>query len=276
MADHVLSTPAVKPSIPQSGSLLQTLWWNFADSLVITRRNLMYYIRLPQLLVFSTIQPVMFLLLFTYVFGGAIQTPSGKYINYLLPGIIVQTALFGGTATAIGLAEDLSKGLVDRFRSLPMARAAVLAGRTIADSARNVFVVILMVIVGYIIDFRIQNGILNALLAFALVILFGHVFSWIFALVGMSAKDPETAQVSGFIWVFPLVFASSIFVPPTTMPDWLRYFAENQPVSVTVNTVRGLILGTPTDDWWKAVLWMVGIYLVFMPLAVWRYRQTSR
>ena len=277
MSNTAIPSTAEINSLPaQRTSDLTRLWWNFTDSVVMARRNLMYYLRLPQLLVFSTIQPVMFLLLFTYVFGGAIATQAGKYINYLLPGIIVQAALFGGTATAIGLAEDLSKGLIDRFRSLPMARASVLAGRTIADSIRNVFVVTLMLLVGTLIGFRFQGGALHAALAFILVIAFGHVFSWIFAFIGMMVKDPETAQVAGFVWVFPLVFASSIFVPTRTMPNWLRIFAENQPVSVVTNVVRGLTLGTSTDDWWKAALWLVSIYLIFAPLAVWRYRHHSK
>lgn len=260
----------------QTGStVVERVWWNIHDTLVIARRNLTYYTRLPQLLVFSTIQPVMFLLLFTYVFGGAIRTPGGEYINYLLPGILIQTVMFGGTQTTIGLAEDLSKGLIDRFRSLPMGRAAVLAGRTVADSIRNLFVVILMISVGYIISFEFQNGLLNALIAVAVLILFGHAMSWIFATIGMVVKDPETAQVAGFIWVFPLIFASSIFVPTATMPDTLRTFAENQPVSVVANVVRDLTLGTSTGDFWLALVWIAAIWLVFAPIAVWQYRRAA-
>jgi ABC transporter DrrB family efflux protein len=254
---------------------LERIWWNIHDTIVIARRNLTYYTRLPQLLVFSTIQPVMFLLLFTYVFGGAIQTPGGEYINYLLPGILIQTVMFGGTQTTIGLAEDLSKGLIDRFRSLPMGRAAVLAGRTVADSIRNVFVVIMMIAVGYLIGFEFQNGVLNALLAVAILVLFGHAMSWIFATIGMLVKDPETAQVAGFIWVFPLIFASSIFVPPTTMPQALRTFAENQPVSVVANVVRDLTLGTSSGDFLLALGWIAAIWLVFAPIAVWQYRRAA-
>lgn len=273
MSEQVLTQPRTQSH--DTPSLFQHFVWNITDALVITRRNLMYYIRLPQLLVFSTIQPVMFLLLFAYVFGGAIATPNGSYINYLLPGIIVQTVLFGGTATTIGLAEDLSKGLIDRFRSLPMARSAVLAGRTIADSVRNTFVVVLMIVVGYIIGFRFQNSLIPTLGALAIVILFGHVMSWVSANIGLLVKDPETAQVAGFIWIFPMVFASSIFVPPSTMPRALQVFAENQPVSVIATVVRDLMLDIPTDDVWKALAWLAAIWLVFMPLAVTQYRRNT-
>jgi len=273
MSEQTLGT--IQRTTPQNASTLQRLSWNFTDAMVMTWRNLMYYLRVPQLLVFSTIQPVMFLLLFTYVFGSAINTPGGEYINYLLPGILVQTVLFGGTATTVGLATDLSKGLVDRFRSLPMARSAVLAGRTIADSIRNIFVILLMILVGYMIGFRFQNGAGNAILAIMLVIAFGHVFSWIFAFVGMVVKDPETAQVAGFVWVFPLVFASSVFVPTDNMTPVLKAFAENQPITVVTNTVRSLILGLPTDDELMAVLWLIGIYAVFVPLAIRQYRRSA-
>lgn len=268
--------PQSQARTAQDISVVQRVTWNLADALVITRRNLLYYVRLPQLLVFSTIQPVMFVLLFSYVFGGAIDTPNGDYINYLIPGIMVQTALFGGSATAVGLATDLSKGLVDRFRSLPMSRSAVLAGRTLADSVRNLFVILLMILVGTLIGFRIQDGLLNAALAVLLVVFFGHAMSWIFAWIGMLVKDPETAQVAGFVWVFPLVFASSIFVPVQTMnPEWLRIFAENQPISVVTNASRGLILGTGTDDVVPALLWSLGIWIVAATLAIRQYRRSA-
>lgn len=252
----------------------QGIYWVISDIAAMVKRNLIRYIRLPQLLVFSTIQPVMFLLLFAYVFGGAITTPGSNYINYLIPGIIVQTVIFGSTNTGIGLAEDLAKGIIDRFRSLPMARSAVLAGRTISDTFRNIFVVLLMVLVGFLIGFRLQGSILHALEALGLTLLFGFAFSWISAAIGMAVKNVETAQVAGFIWVFPLVFASSIFVPVATMPTWLQHFAKISPITVTVNTVRALTLNLPlTDDWWKALLWVGGILLVFIPLAVSKYRK---
>lgn len=254
------------------------LSWVISDTLVMVERNLIRYVRLPQLLIFSTIQPVMFLLLFTYVFGGAIRV-SGEYINYLLPGILVQTAVFGAIQTGVGLTEDLAKGLIDRFRSLPMARSAVLAGRTLADTMRNIFVVILMFVVGSIIGFRLGGSISDAVTAFAILLLFGFAFSWISACIGMMVKNVETAQVAGFIWVFPLVFASSVFVPIESMPDWLQVFARANPVSVTVNAVRGLLLGY-TDaaemarQAWLALLWIFGILAVFMPLGIRLYRRS--
>src|SRR3989344_3189416 len=192
------------------------------DLLVMIERNLLCYVRLPQLLIFSTIQPVMFLLLFTYVFGGAIHTGASNYIQYLLPGILAQSVIFGAIQTGVGLADDLQKGLIDRFRSLPMARSAVLAGRTLADVMRNIFVILLMLAVGYAIGFRFEGTAGDAFAAFALMLYFGFAFSWISATIGIAVKNTETAQVAGFIWVFPLVFASSIFVPVETMPTWLQ------------------------------------------------------
>lgn len=239
-------------------------------------RNLIKYRRIPQLLVFSTIQPVMFLLLFTYVFGGAIKVGNIDYIAFLLPGILVQTVLFGSMQTGIGLAEDLSKGMIDRFRSLPMARSAVLAGRTITDVLRNIFVVLLMTVVGFLIGFRIEHGLFNYLGAVALISLFGFAFTWISATIGLAVKNIETVQVAGFIWIFPLAFASSIFVPVESMSSGLRAFAEHTPITYTVDTVRALILGTPVgNNAWLSLIWILGIMLVFIPLAVSQYRKIN-
>ena len=250
--------------------------WNFSDTIVMTWRNLLRFIRLPQLLIFSTIQPVMLLLLFNYVFGGAIGTGGLKYIQFLLPGFLVQIVVFGSSQTSVGLAEDLSRGMIDRFRSLPMARAAVLAGRTLADTLRYTFLVLLMIGVGYIIGFRFQNGVAPAIAAAALAVLFGFAFTWLSAFIGMSVKDVETAQVAGFVWIFPIVFASSMFVPVETMPGWLQAFAKINPVTVTTDTVRALSLGgevlTPL---WKCLAWIGGILVVFLPLAVRRYRRIA-
>ena len=182
------------PTAP-AGSPLR---WIVSDALTVTKRNLITYTRLPQLLVFSTIQPVMFVLLFAYVFGGAIQT-QGAYVQFLIPGIMVQTVAFGSTATGVGLADDLGKGLIDRFRSLPMARSAVLAGRTLSDSVRNLFVILLMLGVGYAIGFRIQTNVASAALAVVIALFFGFAFCWISATIGMSVGNVETAQVSSFI-----------------------------------------------------------------------------
>lgn len=271
-------TPTAFIPVSSDTTFMQRLKWNFTDTLVIARRNLTYYVRQPQLMVFATIQPVMFLLLFTYVFGGAMQFATGgeNYINYLLPGILIQTIIFAATNTTVGLAVDLSKGMIDRFRSLPMSRAAVLAGRTTADTLRGTFTITIMLIVGTIIGFRFEGGLLSGLAGVALAIAFGHSFTWISATIGLFVKDPEAAQVAGFIWVFPLTFASSIFVPTQTMPDWLRVFAENQPVSVIANAVRGLLAGTATSgDVFTALAWIVGIFVVFMPLAVRQYAKVS-
>ena len=246
----------------------------FSDAIVIARRNLLTIVRTPQLLVFSTIQPVMFVLLFRYVFGGAINVPTKSYASFLLPGVFVQTVVFGSTTAAVALAYDLKGGIIDRFRSLPMARSAVLAGRTAADAVRNLFVIVLMVAVGYAVDFRFQGGVLGALGAMGIALLFGYAFSWFFALVGLLVRDPETAQVAGFVPLFPLVFASSIFVSPQTMPSWLRAFAQHQPITKVANAVRGLSLGTAsTRDVLVALLWIGGMLLVFVPLATWRYRK---
>ena len=246
----------------------------FSDAIVIARRNLMTIIRTPQLLVFSTIQPVMFVLLFRFVFGGAINVPTQNYASFLLPGVFVQTVVFGSTTAAVALAYDLKGGMIDRFRSLPMARSAVLAGRTAADAVRNLFVIVLMIVVGYAVDFRFEGGVLGAIGAMAIALLFGYAFSWFFALVGLLVRDPETAQVAGFVPLFPLVFASSIFVSPATMPSWLRAFAEHQPITKVANAVRGLSLGTAsTRDVVVALLWIAAMLLVFAPLATWRYRR---
>jgi ABC-2 type transport system permease protein/oleandomycin transport system permease protein len=251
--------------------------WVVSDLLVMTKRNLLRYLRLPNLLVFSTIQPVMFVLLFSYVFGGAIKgalPPGAKYIDFLMAGIFVQAVIFGSMQTGVGLADDLSRGLVDRFRSLPMARSAVLAGRTTSDTIRNVFVVLLMTAVGYAIGFRFHSDFVPVIAGLGVAVLFGLAFSWISALIGMSVRDPEAAQAAGFIWVFPLIFASSAFVPVQTMPDWLQAFARNNPITHTVNAIRALTQGGPVwHDLWISLAWIVGILVVFVPLSVNRYRQ---
>ena len=270
-----VSTGALVP-VADEASILRRFFWNFADTYVLMRRNLTQLFRQPQLLVFATIQPVMFLLLFTYVFGGAIRfSTGGDYISFLLPGVIIQTIIFASTNTTVGLSVDLSKGMIDRFRSLPMSRAAVLAGRTTADTVRGTVTISIMMVAGFVIGFRFENWI-SGLAGILLAIAFGHAFTWIGATIGLYVKDPEAAQVAGFIWMFPLTFASSIFVPTQTMPDWLRAFAENQPVSVVANAVRDLMTGTVNpDDITIALIWIVGIILVFMPLAVWQYAKVA-
>jgi len=239
----------------------------------MTRRNLLRYLRIPQLLVFSTIQPVMFILLFTYVFGGAIRVQTPNYIDYLLPGILVQTVLFGTTATAIGLAEDLSSGMIDRYRSLPMSRGAVIAGRILADTTRNLFVVTLMLSVGLVIGFRFHGSLEGALAVIPLAVAFGLPFSWVAATIGVSIRDPETVQVAGFIWIFPVVFISSAFVPVATMPAWLQPVAEANPFTVAVNTLRMLSQGGDVSGLLlRMVAWIVGLTAAVFPLAIRAYR----
>ena len=247
-----------------------------ADAWAVAGRNLIAYRRVPQLLVFSTIQPVIFVLLFRYVFGGAITVPGVRYVDYLMPGIFVQTVVFGSIGTAVGLASDLNAGLIERFRSLPMARSAVLAGRTTADLVRNVFVVALMAVVGFAVGFRIHAGLAGALAAVVVVVAFGYAVSWIFATVGLLVGDPETAQAAAFPVMAPLVFASNAFVPLRSMPGWLQAFAEHQPVSATVSAARALVLGGPTTrPVLKAAAWIVAILAVAAPLAVRRYRTAA-
>ncbi len=247
------------------------------DTWVITQRNLIRYVRLPQLLFFSSVQPIIFLSLFNFVFGGAIpHGDAGKYINFLLPGVLVQTTLFGAINTGVGLAEDMGKGIIDRFRSLPMSRAAVMAGRTMSDMIRNIMVMTVMFLVGTLYGFRFQGGFWSAIAAFACVLLFSFAFSWMYAFVGMSSKDSETAQLSGFVLIFPLTFASAAFVPVQSMPDWLQKFALNQPVTHAVNAARSLAMGTPTHGAvWKMLIWVAGMLIVFVPLSIWRYRRAS-
>jgi ABC transporter DrrB family efflux protein len=249
----------------------------FRDAFAVARRNLIAYRRVPQLLVFSTIQPVVFVLMFRYVFGGAVGAYKGfPYVDFLMPGVFIQVVVFGALATAVGLATDMKSGLMERFRSLPMARSAVLAGRTLADLTRNAFVVVLMVVVGYLVGFRVHSNLISFIAALLLVLLFGYAMSWIFAAVGLAVGDPETAQAAAFPILAPLVFASTAFVPVETMPGWLQVWANNQPVSVTVTAVRDLTLGLPaTSHVIQSVVWLIGILLVFIPLSVRLYRRSA-
>ena len=245
---------------------------HFLDTFIVTRRNLINFIRQPSLVVFSVIQPVIFLIVFTYVFGGAIKlVTGGDYISFLLTGIIIQTMVFASTNTAVGLALDLSLGLIQRFRSLPMSRAAVLPGRTSADTIRGALTILIMMAAGYMIGFRPDDR-AGGLLGFLLAVAFGHAFTWIGAAIGLFLSSPESAQVAGFVWLVPVTFVSSIFIPPFTMPDWLRVFADKQPVSVVANATRGLMMGSPDiDTIGLSVVWIVGIMLVLVPLTVWEY-----
>lgn len=262
------------PAPPAEGRSRSPLGWAVADGLAVCGRNLRALLRRPQAVVFATIQPVIFVLLFRYVFGGAVQVPGVRYVDYLMPGIFVQTVVFGAVGTAVGLAEDLRSGLVERFRSLPMARSAVLVGRTTADLTRNVFVVSLMAVVGFLVGFRVHTGPTRFLAALVLVLVFSYAVVWLFALLGLSASSAEAAQAAAFPIMAPLTFASSAFVPVASMPDWLEVFARNQPVTATVDAARALALGGATaGPVLRAVAWTAAILAVAAPLAVRRYRR---
>ena len=252
---------------------------NLNDIAVVTIRNLRHFWRQPDLLLFSTIQPIMFIVLFVYVFGGAVVQslpPGVSYVDYLLPGIFVQSVTFRASQTAVGLSEDLRRGVIDRFRSMPMARSAVLLGRTTADLVRNVVIIGLMIAVGYLIGFRFQAGILPALGCVALVAAFGFALSWIFAFVSLVVRGAESAQTAGFVLLFPLVFASSVFVPVSSMPSWLQPFAKASPVTLTADAARTLAsTGGIPSSLGESLAWIAGILAVFVPLSVWRYRRMS-
>jgi ABC transporter DrrB family efflux protein len=245
-----------------------------ADTLVLAKRSLLRIPRAPDLLLSFTVQPIMFVLLFAYFFGGAIATPGYSYIDFLMPGIIVQTMSFGGFVTALGLSEDLRKGLIDRFRSLPMSRAAVLAGRTLSDIATNSISIAVMLVVGTIAGFSFDAPLTHIAFGILLLLLFGYAFSWVFAFVGLTASSPEAAQSLGFIVIFPLTFISSAFVPVESMPAALQAFAEVNPFTIVVDAMRSLFLGAPAgNNVWGAVAWSLGIIAVFATLSVAKYKR---
>ena len=256
---------------------MSSLAMSASDTLVLAKRNLARIPRQPDLLIAYTIQPVMFVLLFVFVFGGAIQTPGFEYVDFLMPGIIVQSIAFGGFVTALGLAEDVKKGLIDRFRSLPMSRGAVLLGRTFSDVALNCLSLVVLFAVGFAAGFNfIDTTAGQVILGLVLVLLMGYAFSWIFALVGLYSSSPETANAIGFTLIFPLTFASSVFVPVDSMPDGLRQFAEANPFTTWADAVRSLWLGTPANsDVWMSFVWCVVLTAIFAPLAVARYRKVT-
>ena len=247
------------------------------DTLIIAERNLVRLPRAPDLLLAFTVQPIMFVLLFRYVFGGAIKTPDNiPYVDFLIPGIIVQNIAFGGFVTALGLNEDVHKGLIDRFRSLPMARPAVLAGRTLSDVVTNSLSITVLTVTGLIIGFSFNAPVTHVIAGIVLLLLFGYAFSWVFAYLGLLVSTPEAANSLGFIAVFPLTFISSAFVPVNSMPSVLRTFAEVNPFTVTVDAMRALWIGAPAGNTvWGAVVWAFVILAVFAPLAVARYRRAA-
>jgi ABC-2 type transport system permease protein/oleandomycin transport system permease protein len=257
------------------------------DVAVLTRRNLLHTVRLPGVLAVSAIMPVVFIVMFTAVFGGAVQTAlppaaGGRYVNWLVPGLLAQFALFGGAATASGLADDLTRGTIDRFRSLPMARVAVLAGRTFSDLVRLAGTLILMAAVGFLAGFRWQTSFLGLVAGVAVALAFGYAWSWAMAVIGLLVRTTEAVQAAVYILVFPLGFTSAVFVPATTMPGWLQPFATHQPVTATANAVRGLVLGPAAlpaghplaGQVGLALAWAAAITAVCLPLAVRAYHRT--
>ena len=265
------------PGLPAGPGLGVRFRWAVTDTLTITRRNLLVWMRVPAYLVLTVIQPVIFVLMFRYVFGGAIPVNvPGGYVNFLIPGIVAQTAAFASFGTAIALAMELKKGVIDRLRSMPMARSAVLAGRLVADTGRMTVTILIIIGVGYAVGFRFLNGFWPAVAMILLAIVFGVAICCISAFTGLAIGDEESVQAFGLIWLFPLTFLSSAFVPIETMPGWLQAFANNQPVTYVVDTMRALALGGPVAaNLWKSVAWLAGIFIVFLPLAVRAYRRAS-
>ena len=258
------------PLSPDGGAM-----WAIRDTAAMVWRNLTVIRRVPQLLVFALVQPMIFVLMFRYVFGGSITIPGRNYVDYLMPGIFVQTVAFGAINTAVGLAEDKNKGLLERLRTLPMARSAVLAGRVLADTTRNAFVITLMLLVGFLVGFNTHTNALMVIAGVAVLVLFGLSLAWLFALIGLSVTNGEAAQAAAFPLLAPLVFASNAFVDPAKMPGWLQGWAKHQPVSATADAVRACMLGGPTaNKVLIAIAWALGISAVLAPVAVRRYRNS--
>jgi ABC transporter DrrB family efflux protein len=272
-----IAAPHPAPAQPASPGPLVRWRWAVSDTLIITRRNLLVWMRVPAYIVFTVIQPVMFVLMFRYVFGGAIQVNvPGGYVNFLMPGIIAQTAAFATFGTAIALAQELKKGVIDRLKSMPMARSAVLAGRLVADTARMLVTILIVVGVGYLVDFRFQNGAVPAVAMIVLATVFGLAICCISAFTGLAIGDEESVQAFGLIWLFPITFLSSAFVPISSMPGWLQAFANNQPVTWVINTMRALALGGPIQaNLLKSIASLAAIFIVFAPLAVRAYKRAG-
>lgn len=246
------------------------------DTGAVARRNLLRIIRTPRLMLIGTVQPALLLVLFRYVLGGAIRLPGGSYVDYVVPAVFIEAVLIGGMTTSIGLAQDLQSGIIDRLRSLPMARSAVLAGRTLADISRSLMSLAIMVGLGLLVGFRFHNDAGSIVAGLALVLAFGYAFSWVYATIGLATKDPETAQVAGILPFFVLMFASNAIVPVATMPSWLQGFARNQPLSVTVSAVRALLEGGPSWHWaWQSLAWSAGLVAVFFTVALRLYRNVT-
>ena len=271
-----MASPLVSLDIPRRPTLTNVRL-GLDDTLTLTRRDLLVWFRNPAFLFFTIVQPVMFVLLFRYVFGGAIPVKvPGGYVNFLMPGIIAQTAAFASFGTAIALARQLQKGVIDRFRAMPMARSAVLLGRLTADTLRLVVTVLLILAVGYAVGFRFHNGFVPALAMVLLGVVFGVVICTVSAFVGLALKDEESVGSFGLVWLFPLTFVSAAFVPVLSMPGWLQGFAKNQPVTVVIDEMRALALGGPLGlHAWQSALWLAAIAAVFVPFAVRAYRRAT-
>jgi ABC transporter DrrB family efflux protein len=271
-AERSTTVTAPRLEAPSSRSKLSLA---LSDGLAITWRNVIGLTRTPDAMFFSSIQPIMFVLLFRYVFGGAIKVPGfPHYVDYLMPGIFVQTIAFGAVSTAVGLADDMSKGLIERFRSLPMARSAVLVGRTAADTVRNVWVITLMTGIGYAVGFRVHTNVFAFFAGVGVLLLFSYTLLWGFATLGLFASSGETAQLMVFPVLMPLTFISGAFVPIQSMPSWLQVFARNQPVNAVIVAARALMQGGPTTTpVLKAVAWSLALLAILAPLAVRRYRK---
>jgi ABC-2 type transport system permease protein len=269
--DQVLITPAAEHDVP-SGPI-----WMLRDSWTEAVRHLRALPRNPELLVFATVQPVMFILLFNYVFGGSITVPGyPDYTQYLLPGIFAQTVLFGSSFTGVGLAEDLSKGMIDRLRSLPMYQSGVLIGRTLSDAVRNLLTFAVMLLVAFVVGFRIEGTVAEAVAATLLLLFFAYAFSWVQAWVGLSVGSVEAANSAGFLWMFPLTFVSSAFVDPQSMPSWLQRIADANPFTYVTDATRALYNGrSPGNDAWIALAWAVGITVVFAWLSARKFSRSA-
>jgi ABC transporter DrrB family efflux protein len=246
------------------------------DTALITRRHLLRMWRTPQIMVLSAVMPIMFVLLFRYVFGGSIRVPGyASYVDFLIPGVLVQTVIFGASSTAVGLADDLSKGITDRFRSLPIHRGAILAARTLADVIRLSYTVALLIGVGLLVGFRMHTDVLSVLAGLGIAVFFGYACSWLFALLALGVRDTETAQLAAFLVTFPFVFAASTFTSTAMMPGWLQTFADNQPVTKVADALRALMEGTgpASGAALSALIWSAGILIVSAGLATWRFRR---
>jgi ABC-2 type transport system permease protein/oleandomycin transport system permease protein len=263
--------PAPHDEVPSGPS------WILRDSWTEAQRHLRIIPRNVELLIFATIQPIMFVLLFVYVFGGSIRVPGfASYEQYLLPGIFAQTVLFGSAFTGVGVAEDLTRGLIDRLRSLPMAHSAVLVGRTVSDLVRNILTFVIMFLVALLVGFRIEGSLAGAVAATLLLLFFSYAFSWIQAFIGLSVRSVEAANSAGFIWMFPLTFVSSAFVSTATMPGWLQAVADSNPFTKATNATRALYNGLPAgSDLWWALGWAVGITTVFSVLSIRKFERTA-